>query len=110
MSTLMLNGDPEKWIIKLISDQTGVNTDQISLETRLNQDLDINGDDADELLSLYAEAFDVEMSGFQFQKYFQDEPHWLNFWRWIPGLRPNLDPITVRDLVEAARQKKWRGQ
>src|SRR5947207_1741609 len=103
MSTLMLDGDLEKWIIKLISDQTGVNADQISIETRLNQDLGINGDDADELLSLYAEAFGVNMNAFEFHRHFQDEPHLSNFWRWwIPGLGPKLDPITVRDLVDAA--------
>src|SRR4051812_41038763 len=108
MSTLMLDGDLGKRINKLISEQSGVDADQISFETRLNQDLGINGDDADELLPLYAEAFGVDMSGFQFHTYFQDEPHVLNFWRWwIPGLRPKLDPITVRDLVEAATLKKW---
>ncbi len=105
----MLDGDQEKWIIKLISDQTGVKADQIFLETRLNQDLGINGDDADELLELYSEAFGVGMTGFHWSKYFRDEPHWLNFWQWIPGLRGSKrDPISVRDLVEAAKRKKWR--
>jgi len=34
----------------------------------------------------------------------------LNFWQWIPGLRGSKrDPITARDLVEAARQKQWTG-
>src|SRR5262245_56145356 len=107
MSTLMLNCDHEKWIIKMIADQTGVDAEKISLETRLNQDLRINGDDADELLSLYSEALGVDMTEFQFHRHFLDEPHMLNFWRWIPGLGPKLDPIYVRDLVEAARRKRW---
>src|SRR6266567_9076321 len=98
MSTLMLDSDQEKWIIiKLIADQSGVKPEQISLETRLNLDLSIDGDDAAELLELYSEAFGVDMTGFQWSKYFRDEPHWLNFWQWIPGLRgSNREPITVR--------------
>jgi len=109
MPSLMLDGDQEKWIIKLISEQAGVNAEQISLETRLSHDLGIGSDDASELLELYAEAFSVDLNDFQFHKYFQDEPHLLNFWRWwIPGLRPKLDPITVRNLVEAARLKKLK--
>ena len=107
MSTLMTNGDSEKCIIKLIADFTGVNSDRISLESRLNHDLGIDGDDASEVLSLYSEAFGVDLTDFQFSKYFRGEPHLLNFWRWIPSKRPKLTPITVRDLVEAAKQKKW---
>ena len=85
MSALMLDGDLERWIIKLISEQSGVNVEQISLQTRLNHDLGIGGDDASELLELYAEAFSVDMNDFQFHKYFQDEPHLLNFWRYGSG-------------------------
>jgi len=96
MSTLILDGDQEKWIIKLIADQSGVKPEQISLETRLNHDLSIDGDDADELLESYAEVFSVDMTGFQWSKYFRDEPHWLNFWQWISGLRGSKrEPRTV---------------
>jgi acyl carrier protein len=107
MSTLMLDDDLEKWIIKLIVDVTGINPDRISLESCLNHDLGIDGDDAAELLSEYAAAFGVDMSGFHFSKYFQGEPHLFNWW--VPGPIAKLSPVTVRDLVEAARQKKWRG-
>src|SRR4051812_45928259 len=109
MSALMLDGDYDKWIIKMISDATGWHPDQILINSRLNHDLGIDGDAA-ELLTEYAEAFAVDMSEFQFPRYFRNEPHLLNFWRWIPGQGSKLMPITVRNLVEAAKRKKWKNE
>src|SRR6267378_5285355 len=105
MSNLMPDADLEKWIIKLIAGASGVDPQRISTETSLNQDLGIDGDDAAQLLSVYSEAFGVDLSDFRFSEYFRGEPHLFNLWR--SGRGSNLTPITVRDLVEAARQKKW---
>ena len=105
MSTLMLNGDHEQWVINMIAKMTGLPHDRISPDSRLNHDLGMTGDDAAEFLSAYSEAFGVDMSAFRFSDHFTGEPHLFNWW--LTGRASRLTPITVRDLVEAAKQKKW---
>ena len=105
MSALMLDGDHEQWVINLIAKKTGLSPTEISPESRLLHDLGITGDDAVELLSEYSEAFQVDMGEFEFRQYFTGEPHLFNCWFAAKGSK--LRPLTVRDLAEAARQKKW---
>ena len=53
------------------------------LESRLLHDLGINGDDAECLMMEFSEKFGVDMSGFDFRKFFMGEPHlfsFLKFW------------------------------
>jgi acyl carrier protein len=99
------DADLEEWIIKLIADASGVDPERISADTSLNRDLGIDGDDATELLSLYSEAFGVDLSEFRFSQYFRDEPHLFN--PSPSGRSSGVTPITVGDLVDAARLKKW---
>ncbi len=101
----MLNGDYEQWVIKLMAEVAGLPRDGISIDSRVYHDLGIYGDDAREFLLEYSEAFEVDMSAFQFANYFPGEPHLLNLL--LPGSDSKFVPITVRDLVESAKQKKW---
>jgi len=101
----MLNGDYDQWVISLIAKMRDMPSDRISVESRLYQDLGIWGDDAAELFLEYSEAFSVDMTGFELAKHFPGE---ANFFNWaIPGRKSRFVPITVRDLVEAAKQRKW---
>ena len=95
-------GDHQHLVVRLIAKKTGLPTVQIFPESRLVHDLGIAGDDAGELLTEYSETFQVDMSEFDFAQYFSGEPH---LFKLAEGLK--LAPITVQDLVEAARQKKW---
>ena len=96
----MSDGDNEKQIVSLVAQKTGQSPSEISLETRLLHDLGITGDDAGELLTEYSEMFHVDMREFEFERYFTGES-----W-WFLGKGSKL-PVTVRDLVDAAKQKRW---
>ena len=101
----MLSGDHQDWITLIIAKKTGLPAAQISPDSRLLQDLGVTGDDAAELLAELSAAFEIDMGGFQFGEYFTGEPHLFNWW--LAGKGAKLTPITVRDLVDAARRKKW---
>jgi len=46
----------------------------ITRETSIENDLGVTGDDAGELLSAFRDKFKVNLSKFNFEKYFNDEP------------------------------------
>jgi acyl carrier protein len=46
---------------------------EINNETRVKEDLKINGDDADAFLIAFGKEFDVEVSKFKIDEYFDDE-------------------------------------
>ena len=46
----------------------------ITRETLIENDLGITGDEAAELLSAFSDKFKVNISEFDFEKYFNDEP------------------------------------
>ena len=104
MPILILDGDYAEWITRMLSERCGVPISSISPETRLLHDLRITGDDADEFLTDYVDAFQVDMGGFKFLDHFTTEPSTPDFagWQDCP-----LKPIKVRDLAEAASRKKW---
>lgn len=95
MPTLIFDRDLKDWVIKMVSESTGIRPADISLV-----------DDADELLTDYIDAFQVDMTGFKFTDYFTSEPpSMFEMWAKQNSLRP---PITVGDLVECAKRKSWR--
>jgi hypothetical protein len=67
-------------------------------------DLKIDGDDAEELLTEYSDAFQVDLTGFDFCQHFRSEPNILNLW-----LRKidRLVPVTVAQLVQSASSHHW---
>ncbi len=123
---------------------------RISLDSRLLQDLGLDGEDAIEFFEAYDDEFEVDLSVLIEQNWkrhfgsvggvrwtviagfflcfliseglnylFRAVPQWLLYlaiilvWAgvmefWPLGAKPpELIPITVRDLVEAARAKEW---
>jgi acyl carrier protein len=105
----------------LVIGQSGVPTAEITLETRLVEDLGMDGDDGHELLETFANEFGVDMSRMASLNYFSDEGAGLP----IPSLVPLLSCIssrfrgyvrnaargrrelTVRNLVASARAQRW---
>ncbi|WP_174712748.1 DUF1493 family protein [Nostoc sp. TCL240-02] len=59
----------------IVSNELGVQTKDITLNTRLREDLKIDGDDVDVLFCKIAEQFGVDWQGFVFYRYFHEEPH-----------------------------------
>jgi hypothetical protein len=89
----------------------------ICLETTLLWDLGIDADDAHDFFSQYSDTFRVDLKDFKFTQYFGSEG---GVWPWTPiqwlinysrkGFKEEkfgLDPITIAELVVAAKKHKW---
>src|SRR5687768_14916691 len=93
--------------------------ERIRLDTTLFGDLGIDGDDADELFAAFSREFDVDLTELELSKHFGPEGLPLNPWKvfqsWLryisrkgtPEERAGVIPITVAQLVESARSKRW---
>jgi acyl carrier protein len=115
----------EKRVRALVADMTGTRIERISLNTRISHDIGCDGDDAVELFEAFAKEFDVDLSGIKWERHFGPEggnPFGCFFivlvvlfgWsargnkivsKWIPG--DAGEPVTIGDLVAAARAKRW---
>lgn len=121
-------------VIQMLSKESGVSTDKISLNTAVNNDFGIQGDDWDTILQRLQEDFDCELDGLNFYDYFIDEVQIANrlpahllylpiqcllflliypfnrakasvFWnRELFKTHPDL---TVADLITSIVKKKW---
>jgi len=105
----------------LVSGHAGVPESEITLETRLVEDLGIDGDTGYELIEGFVDEFGVDMSRMALFNYFEDEPPFSGRSCLIP-LVARLSPrfraylsrvargrreITVRNLVASARARRW---
>lgn len=57
----------------LTSEYTGLSIEKLTREHKIEEDLGITGDDADEFLHLFINRFSVDTTGFDISKYFNDE-------------------------------------
>ena len=106
----MNNVTIEDRVKSLVAQQTAIRIEKLSLQTELGKDLGVDGDDAVELLSKFSEEFQVDLSTFQFDKYFGPEAGIDPIWALISFLdasRRKLEPVTIQDLVDAAKAKRW---
>lgn len=92
----------EEQVIEFCVRETGTRNKKITEDATLLGDLGIYGDDADEFFELFAEEFNVDLSG-------------LDLW-WIRSLflRGNHEKIAkkktirVKDLIETVKNGKWK--
>ena len=103
-SVLMLDADLEQRVIRFIAAKTGLQPNAITSASRLLHDLKIDGDDAEELLTEYSDAFQVDMTGFDFCQRFRSEPNLFSLWL---GSLNRFVPVTVAQLVRSARNGRW---
>jgi hypothetical protein len=85
----------------------------IDVNRRLVEDLNIVGDDAEDLIREYAEKFKVDMSEFDFEFYFPTESQVSSFLYWFSGLlgfRRSRPEVTIRKLAEIAERGRWPSQ
>jgi hypothetical protein len=96
-------------VVEFISRTASVRREKIHADTRIWRDLGIDGDDAEEFMTKFAQEFGVDLSAFKFNRYFGPEagfnPLLWPFYK-LAGKLPIVD-IHVRDLVQAAREGKW---
>ena len=93
-------------IIKFVQTELWDIRKGIDLETRLLEDIGIDGDDADEFFQKYSEKFKVDLSEMNWDKHFGSEGLNLlgifnkSFWE-------KAESIRIKDLVDSATSHKW---
>ena len=107
----------ESDVLNFVSKQCGVNVSDLRLSTELNKDLGIAGLDAVDFFTAFDNNFEVDFSGFEIDTHFESEAHGLllplSLLQWIyykvfkKKQADNLVPITIGNLVESVRGKKW---
>jgi len=61
-------------LVSLVRDHSGEHNMPITRQTLIENDLGVSGDDAYELILMISEKFQIDITGFNFRKYFNDEP------------------------------------
>jgi len=97
-------------VMAFTAKQVGVRPGNLSLDTRLLHDLDVDGDDGLDFMECFARGFEVDLSAFDPTLHFGSEGGWnpLSLLACLfPATGAGLIPITLADLVEAARTHLW---
>ena len=97
-------------VIRLISEVILVPASHINADTRLLEDLGVDGDDAVELLESFAARFKVDLAEFPFNRHFGPEAAWCppySLYLWLNG-GSKLEAVTVGQLAEAAEKGAWK--
>lgn len=98
-------------LIVFIREFTGRAASGISRESRMREDLGIYGDDAVDFFVAFADRFNVDLSTFKIEDYFEGEGY--------PDLqtakallrqepRPVYQSLNVGQLLEAIRRGRWQ--
>lgn len=98
----------EQTICRFIESELAIEPNSCTPSTRLFDDLGVTGVDAGDLMEAFAKQFHVDLSDFDFHRYFRDEPSWADHWRDFRGIKLSpLEPLAVSELVRAAESGKW---
>ena len=96
---------------EFLLDSWQVQSEDITQETEIDIGIfGIDQIDADDFMYAFAEKFEVDMSGFQFEKHFPSDAYFLPqtvLKRWLSGKTQQFVPISIRVLCKAAKDKKW---
>lgn len=98
-------------IVALIVRKTKHKQEKINSKASLLRSLGVDGMDADDLLAAFRDEFGVDFSNFVFERHFGPEAG-FNPFIWLISKFGEPDklkkiPITVMDLYEAAKTKKF---
>jgi acyl carrier protein len=101
-------------ITKIISKEAGIPQNKITENSTLLGDLKIDGDDAWEIFEQCHNKFSLDLTAFDFNKYFRCEPCSKGFvylYRKIKyrdeHIAANKMSITVKQLIAACQRGKW---
>ncbi len=129
-SDMEQHDDIESEVLEFVAREVGLRRDRLSFNTTLLGELGLDGDDADDFFEAFSETFHVDLSTLNLSKHFGAEGYlpWqipLLFWRAVAELigrllsssrlsrktaeeQAGLVPITIGELVSAARAGRWR--
>jgi|SRR5277367_1018006 len=100
-----MQSEPEELVVSVLSRRSGLAKEQVTLGTRLVEDLKLDGDDAVDALLEISKQCSMDVSGFDSSLYFRSEPTLLSVF--LPSKNKRAVPkqtITVGELVDAARR------
>ena len=105
----------EKGIINIISQESGLSASIIKMDSTLLGDLNIDGDDAYEIIEQIHKKYKPDLSCFVFKNYFREEPCFKGLIYLYRLLRykdihvaSNKKPMTVSMLVQACNAGVWQ--
>ncbi len=98
----------------IVSNETGISLDNIMDNSTLLGNLKIDGDDAWEIFEQCHSQFQLDLTAFDFNKYFRSEPCFkglMYLFRKVKyhdeHIASNKVPITVKQLINACKNGKW---
>ena len=94
-----MDAEVREMVISVIARRSGLTSSEISDESRLVQDLHLDGDDAVDSLIEIAKKSALNLKGFDANAYFSPEPSLLSFFKAGNGHKREL---TVAQITEAA--------
>ncbi len=92
-------------VAQFVADEVGVRRDKVT-DSRLREDLGVDGDDAHDLLIAFAKRFHVRDENFVVTDHFGPEGSWFPFA--LMFRRMKLLPMTIQDLIDSAAAGVWR--
>ena len=123
LSTLLnvVSDTLEEEVVAFIASERREQRERLSPRTTLFGDLGVDGDDAEELFDAFMKRFEVDMSECRAKEHFGPEGfvpwapiYWMILaWRGVteegstPESRARLRPVTIQDLIDSARARKW---
>lgn len=100
--------DFRETVLQIVAEQSGVKREKLDDDTRIGEDLHLDGDDVVELVEKVATTFRVDMTNYRWYHHHGPEgcnPLWLIVRPW--WIRKTHIPLRVADLIEAARTGVW---
>lgn len=86
-------------LVSFIREEIGEYDMEINEETLIEDNLGVTGDEAIELIQNFGKKFNVDISGFEYSKYFYPEPSIFNTIK-------SVYPITVGNLYNSLKEGK----
>lgn len=78
-------------LIQFIREEIGEFKKRIDSFTQIEDDLGVTGDEAIELIQKISKKFNIDISEFDYKKYFHPEPNFLTTYG-------NIKPLTIHDI------------
>ena len=86
-------------VINFIISETSVGVEEVKLNSRLLEDLGVDGEDAEELIKNFSTKFNVNIDSFIFSSYFNPEyPFYVALFSWK---KKHLKTFKVIDLINS---------
>ncbi len=106
-----MNGKIFAQVRTFVAKYNGIAEEKLKADTRLFHDLGIDGDDGDELIEAFCEAFEIQdKSNMNLAEYFGPEgcnPFGFLYDLLFAREKFRKIPITLQDLAKSAQAKRW---